>query len=343
VAALARPFARIALARALAKKGRHETAAAALVPLLEAGPRPTPLDATIDRLLETTLTGAGRQQQAWVARELRAIAGDVDAAARSELDARRSFPPSGNLETLPASSLRAYVMPGGIGRHPIWDVAPVAAAFAGKAARIALSDLGVSTRDRIKPKAVSALRQLFDRIAQAFEIVEIELAASDHVAMPSVAVEDQPWVVVPSSIADWPEPWAVAALARPFARIALGVPWIASIGAAETLAILVGFARQVAPSFGATPVDRIEPLVGDYELRAKRAIDRRRRKMLEEMQHVLAGAPAIAEDLFADAVARTETRASFLLSGSLRASLDSLAPFDPGLGDGMRAPGPRGD
>src|SRR5205085_2821966 len=162
----------------------------------------------------------------------RAIAGDVDAAGRSELDARRSFPPSGNLETLPASSLRAYVMPGGIGRHPIWDVAPVAAAFGGKAARIALADLGVSTRDRIKPKAVSALRQLFDRIANAFEIVEIELAASDHVAMPSVAVEDQPWIVVPSSLADWPEPWAVAALARPFARIALGVPWIASIGAA---------------------------------------------------------------------------------------------------------------
>lgn len=336
-----RDDARIALARALAKKGRHETAAAALVPLLDAGPRPTPLDAGFVRLLETTLSGAGRQQQAWVARELRAIAGDVDAAARAELDQRRSFPPSGNLETLPASSLRAYVMPGGIGRHPIWDVAPVAAAFAGKAARIALSDLGVSSRDRIKAKAVSALRQLFDRIAGVFEIVEVELAASDHVAMPSVAVEDQPWIVVPSGLADWPEPWAVAALARPFARIALGVPWIASIGAAETLAILVGFARQVAPSFGATPVDRIEPLVGDYELRAKRAIDRRRRKMLEEMQHVLAGAPAMAEDLFADAVARTETRASFLLSGSLRATLDSLAPFDPGLGDGMRAPGPR--
>lgn len=49
----------------------------------------------------------------------------------------------------------------------------------------------------------------------------------------------------------------------------------------------------------------------------------------------------MAEDLFADAVARTETRASFLLSGSLRATLDSLAPFDPGLGEGMRAPGPR--
>lgn len=336
-----RDEARLALARALAKRGRHETAAAALAPLLDAPARPTPLDATFVRLLETSLAGAGRQQQAWIARELRAIAGDIDATARAELDSRRSIPPGTAMETLPASSLRSFVMPGGLGRHPLWDVAPIAMAYGGKIARVALANQGVSSRDRIKPKAVSALRQLFDRMARAFEIVEIELAASDSVVAPVIAVEDQPWIVVPSSMADWAEPWAIAALARPFTRIALGVPWLGAIGAAETLAILVAFARQVVPAFGATPIERIEPLVGDYELRAKRAIDRRRRRFLEEMEHPLSIAPAVAEDTFADAIARTEARAAFLLSGSLRAALDTLGVDDGPLGDALRVPGPR--
>jgi tetratricopeptide (TPR) repeat protein len=336
-----RDDARLALARALGKKGRHETAAAALAPLLDAPARPTPLDAGFVRLLEASLAGAGRQQQAWIARELRAIAGDVEPAARAELDSRRSIPPGAAMETLPASSLRSFVMPGGLGRHPIWDVAPIAMAYGSKIARIALANQGVSSRDRIKPKAVSTLRQLFDRMARAFEIVEIELAASDSVAMPVIAVEDQPWIVVPSSMADWAEPWAIAALARPFTRIALGIPWIGSIGATETLAILVAFARQVVPAFGATPIERIEPLVGDYELRAKRAIDRRRRRFLEEMEHPLSVAPAVAEDTFAEAVTRTEARAAFLLSGSLRAALDAIGTDDPALGGALRVPGPR--
>jgi len=38
---------------------------------------------------------------------------------------------------------------------------------------------------------------------------------------------------------------------------------------------------------------------------------------------------------------RTEARASFLLSGSLRAALDALAPTDAALADGLRVPGPR--
>jgi hypothetical protein len=98
-------------------------------------------------------------------------------------------------------------------------------------------------------------------------------------------------------------------------------------------------ARQAAPSFGALPRERVEPLVGDYELRARRAIDRKKRKALEDIESALADAPPVSVDVFTDAVLRTEARAAFLLSGDLRASLDAVAITEPGLAEALRSPG----
>ena len=80
--------ARLALARALSAKGRHETAAAALTPLLDSSGGGL-LDVSFVRQLDEAFTGAGRTQQALVARELRAIAGDLDEAGLASLRARR--------------------------------------------------------------------------------------------------------------------------------------------------------------------------------------------------------------------------------------------------------------
>jgi hypothetical protein len=118
------------------------------------------------------------------------------------------------------------------------------------------------------------------------------------------------------------------------------VPWLGAIAPNEVLAIIVAVARQVAPSFSATPKDRVEPLVADYELRAKKALDRKRRRALEEIEGMLERSPPLDEAAFADAVARTEARAAFLLSGDLRASLDAVATGDPSLADAIRVPGP---
>src|SRR5690606_25067252 len=109
-----------------------------------------PIDANLVRLLEASLSGAGRAAEQWVARELRAVAGDLAPGEQAELDARMSN--VGYAEGLSAASLRKHVMPSGIGHHPIWDVAILASAFAGKLARIGLSELGSSTRERVKPK-----------------------------------------------------------------------------------------------------------------------------------------------------------------------------------------------
>jgi hypothetical protein len=296
------------------------------------------LDASFVRLLDEALTGAGRVQQAQVARELRAVAGELDDPGLAALRARRAMVVT-NGEALSRAALRSFVMPTTLGKHPIWEAAAVGLGLAGKLARVGLSEQGASSKDRIKPKAVHPLRQLFDRVTRSFELFEIELAVSEHVVAPTIACDDGVWVIVPASLGDWPEAHAVAALARPLTRIALGVPWFGALPAAEALAIVVAFARQVAPSLTATPVDTLEPLIAEHEPRARRAIDRRRRKALEDLAPSLSRAPAIAVDAFADAVLRTEARAAFLLSGDLRASLDALASSDTGLADALRVPG----
>ncbi len=329
--------ARLALARALSKKGRHETAAAALTPLLDVGGAGL-LDVSFVRQLAEAFTGAGRTQQALVAQELRAIAGDLDVAGAAALAARRTAYVT-NSEALSGATLRSFVMPGGLGKHVLWDAAAIAATMSGKLARVGLAEQGASSKDRVKPKAVHPVRQLFDRLARAFELFDVELAVSDHVSSPVVACEDVTWIIAPAALADYHEPHAIAALARPLARIALGIPWFGAMPPEETLAIVVAVARQSAPSFGALPRERVEPLVADYELRARRAIDRKKKKALDDLESALAHAPPVTVEAFTDAVLRTEARAAFLLSGDLRASLEAVAITEPGLSEALRVPG----
>ncbi|MBS2014911.1 MAG: tetratricopeptide repeat protein [Deltaproteobacteria bacterium] len=334
-----REAARLALARALAKKGRHETAAAALAPLLDAHAEGTVVDASFTRLLDESFTGAGRVQQAEVARELRAIAGDLDAAGLAALASRRQEPLA-NGEGLSHGALRRFVMPGPLGKHPIWEAGVVGLGFAGKLSRIGLADQGAGSKDRVKPKAVHPIRAIFDRACRIFEVFDVELAVSDHVTAPLIACEDAVWVIAPSELAEWPEPRAMAALARPLARIALGVPWLGAIPSEEVVGILVAIARQVSPSFTMLPSERIEPVAQDLELRVRRALDRKRRRILEDLAPALDAAKPVPVEALVDAAMRAEARSSFLVSGDLRGSLAALAVGDPALADAMRSPGP---
>lgn len=333
-----RDDARIALARAYAAAGSHEPAVAALMPVILGGGRRTTVEPVLMRLFESSLSGAGRSAEQWVARELRAVAGDLAPSEQAELEVRLGN--IGHAEGLSAESLRRRVMPGGLGRHPIWDVAALAAGLAGKLGRVGLAEMGGSTRDRIKPRTPHPIRLSFDRVARAFELVEVELTVSDRVASPVIACEDVPWIIVPSSLGAAGDAAALAALARPMARIALGVPWLGGLGSHEVLALLVAFARQVSPGFSARPPERVEPLLEEYGQRARRATDRKRKRSLEELAPTLDRAPAIDEAAFAEAVAATETRAAFLLSGSLRASLDALAKADRALAEALAVRGP---
>lgn len=340
----ARDDARVLLARTLGARGQHEPAAATLMPLItkSQNSQARRVDASLMRLFETSLAEAGQTSSRWLARELRAIGGDLSPPEHAELDAHfgsAAYVHDGSLSNL---ALRRTIMPLGLGAHPFWDVATLAASFAGKLARIGLSEQGSSTRERVKPRAAHPIRPLFDRALRVFELTDVELAVSEHVTTPTVACEDVPWIIVPSSLGDATDARALAALARPMTRIALGVPWFGALDNHDILAIVVAFARQVAHGFSALPSERIEPMVSDYELRARRAIDRRRRRMLEELEPMLDRVTPLDVESFAMAVAVTEARAALLVSGSLRLTLSAMGASDAVLDEAMRVPAPQG-
>ena len=116
-----RDDARVALARALAARGRHEPAVEVLAPVIVSPAGRLPIDASLVRLFESSLSGAGRSTEQWVARELRAVAGDLAPEEQAELDARiRS---ASQVEGLSAASLRQVRdagrprSPSGLGRR----------------------------------------------------------------------------------------------------------------------------------------------------------------------------------------------------------------------------------
>ena len=332
-----RDDARVYLARALAARGQHAPAALALTTVLAAPGRRVAADIDLMRGLEGALAGAARANEQWVVREIRGIGGDLSTEEQADLDAHiAAGMRSSDFEGLSSPFLRSSLMPHGFGRHPVWDVAQIAAGFAGKMARVGLGEMGSSTRERVKPKTPHPLRGLFDRLLRAFGLVEVELAVSDNVMVPAVACEDVPWVILPSNLSNASDAYATAAIARPLTRIALGVPWLGALVPTEVAALLVGTARLVAPNFSARPSERIEPYVEDYAVRAKKAIDRKRRRALEEMEPTLSSTPPFDETMFAESVVAAETRAAFLLSGSFRAALDAYAVSDPPLLDALR-------
>lgn len=321
--------ARFGIARALAATGQNARAAEALFPFVAGG-------AFEERTLvplDEALTNAGRLGEALFIKELRELGGLLDPAGRSHLRARRyaSLPADASLSS---ETLRRYVMPSGFGSHAFWGAAATIGSMAGKLARVPLASYGVTSKDRIRPKAVHPLRQLLDRLVSVFALSEaIELAVSEHATAPAIACEDAPWVVVPSFFADLPESQAMAELAKPLASLALGVPWFDALAVEETVAIVAAVAQHVAPSsFGWMHSQ-------EYETRVRRAMDRRRRKGLEDMHAELESAPRFTTDAFRDAVLRTQERAALLLSGDLRASLGVVAMSEPSLRPALRSMG----
>lgn len=323
------------LVRVLVSTGRNPEAAAEAMPLFATPQGAQHVDGLTLRLLEASLAGSGRPAEARIARELRALAGTMDARERAQLDVACGSLPT-EPDALGASTLRALLPT--MGRHPIWDVAQVSMGIQGKLTRVPLGELGASTRERVKPRAPHPLRVPFERALRTFGLKDIELAVSAGATRPGVAVEDETWIVLPESLVDAPDAVLDAALVAPLALVALGVPALDTSPAADVLGALYALGRQVTPGFGAGTTGQLGAAIEAAELRARRALDRRRKRTLEELRDALDAAEALAEAAFAQEVGRLVARLVLLVTGDLRASLGALSRVFAPAGELLRSP-----
>jgi cellulose synthase operon protein C len=343
---------RFELASAFARTGANEEATRTILAMLT--PTPLPLLSIADpgaglALLEQTLSKQRRPDEAVVVSELRAIGGELDDSRKAWLRARRLAPLEPQHGVLDRQALVKEVLPPE-GRHILLEVAAAVAGLETKMMRGDLSELGLSSRDRITSRSGHPMRAVLDRVARQLGVGEVELAVAPSATRTRVLAQDVPWVVVPPAIAEQGEMAQAVSLARAVARIAYGVPWLEELSPTHIEAFLIAAARQVVPGYGGEDVDaRHDPhraatlsLATQQEPIVARYLSRRQRRFLEELApHIAApqSRPGQA-DVFVHALARAELRTAFLLTGDLLTLVDEIRAFDPTLHRAAASAGP---
>ena len=286
--------------------------------------------------LEEALLAERKTAEAVVISELRSFAGDLDSARNAWLRSRRLSPPDPQSGVVDRPTLVTQVLPP-TARHVLLEVAAAIAGAESKMLRSDLSEIGLSPRDRIAARTGHPTRALLDRVARELCAGDVELVATPNVTRVRVLTHDAPWVCVPSTFVDLPEPVQLVGLARAVARIAYGVPWLDELAPAHIEALLVAAARQVAPRYPGQD----SKTIAHYEASLARALSRRQRKLLDDLIPHLTSPqsrpPGSAE--FVEALTRGEVRAAFLVGGDVLSLVDSLAPGEPTLAEAIEVPG----
>jgi tetratricopeptide (TPR) repeat protein len=339
---------RFELASAFFKAGAHDDASRTVMGLISPDSHPLlkiadPGSALL--LLEKTLGAEQRAEDALVVSEIRALAGEVDDGRLAWLRARRLGPLDPHHGQLDRETLTNHVLPAS-GRHGLLDVAAAIAGAEAKALRSDLGELGLTTRDRVSTRSGNPTRLLLDRIAKTLGVSEVELVITPLNAgqRTRVLAHDEPWVVVPQSLTELPEPLQVAALARAVARIALAVPFLFELPPTHLEAYLIAAARVVAPTFATEDIDLLlAKTIGQYEPGITKALSRKQRRQLEEVvAHLPPGQARVPPaDAFLFALSRAELRTAYLVSGDLLATVDEIRQHDPALHQATERSGPR--
>ena len=289
-------------------------------------------------LLERTLIAEGRNDDAGVVTELRALTGDLDETRTAWLHKRRPRPIEAQHGTLDRAALVTHVLPVE-GRHVLLEVAAAISGVEGKMLRADLGALGIGSRERLTSRGGHPTRVILDRVLRQLGIADLELAIAPGALRVRVLAQDEPWIVIPPSFVKQTEPVQLAALARAAARVAYGVPWLEEMSPVQVEALLVAAARQVVKGYGRADAG----LLAQNEAALARALSRRQRRLLEDLAPHLSTAnakPPPADD-FVQALTRAELRAAFLVGGDLLALLEEMRPLDTALHAATESPGTR--
>ncbi len=332
------------LAQAQARMGANDEAGRTLMTMIS--PTADPLarlakPAVHLELLEKTLNAERRPEEAIVVSELRAICGELDEGRHAWLRARRLGMFEPHHAILDRQTLVSHVLPVE-GRHVLLEIAAAVSGLETRLLRADLSDLGVTSRDKIGRRSGHPTRVVLDRLMKALGLSDVELVVTDRVARARVVVQDALWVLVPRTLTELPEPTQLAALARSLARIALAVPWLEELPAAHMEAYLVACGRQVQPHYASQELEaKSQQLSVQYEERVAKEISRKQRQALEKLGPHLGTTAArpVPVEVLVGALAKAELRTAYLLTGDVLATIDELRGLDAALLEATEVPG----
>ncbi len=280
--------------------------------------------------LDSALGTEGRPEERLAVEEVRAALGELGADRVAKLRGRRLEPEIPVAGALSGSELVHALLPEA--RSPLVDLAVAIQPVAAKALRFELSNLGVSSRERIGPRDGHPTRHYAEKIARCLgiEAFELYLTPSWNGAI-RVYPGDPPALVGPLMLAELSESEQMFALGRLLMRAALGVTWLDEVSSEVADALLVSAMRCVIPNFGNGEISAQRESSAQGLLPAmQRAIGRRQRRAIEDLApNIIPGWDFRA---FSIGVRRSEYRTAYTLSGDLLGSLDYLKRFDTDIG-----------
>lgn len=335
---------RFELATAYSRLGAHDDAAKAVMSMIS--PSAQPLISIADpaaalELLERALNAERRQEEAIVVSELRAIAGELDEGRHAWLRARRLPPFEQHHAILDRATLISHVVPPE-GRHLLLEIAAAISGIETKLLRADISEIGISSRDRISKRSGNPTRNLLDRLCRALGIGDIELVVTPNVSRTRVLAQDGIWVVVPQALTQLPEPTQLASIGRALARVALNVPWLEELPPPHIEAMLIGAARAVNPMYAKDEVDVLSmKLVMQYEPNIAKELTRKQKQALEKLVPLMSSGAGrlIGIDILIGALARAELRIAYVLTGDVLATIDELRGLDASFLQATESPG----
>ncbi|MFT3767764.1 MAG: tetratricopeptide repeat protein [Minicystis sp.] len=321
------PDTRVALGRGLEAAGRNGEAVQVFRDVLgaegEVFARVTELSSALASL-EAALAKEGRVEERLAVEEVRACLGEVKADRLARLRARRLGDNAPYAMSLAGPELLRLLVPEA--RTPLLEIAAAVQPIAAKILRFELSNIGISSRDRLSARDGHPTRLLADRVARALGIEAFEIYLSPGwQGAARVYPGDPPAIVGSTSFAELPEAEQLYALARLLVRAALGPTWLDELPVDAADGLFLASLRAVEPTFASgelTP--QRESMTQSFLPAVQRAIGRRQKKQIEEI------APTIVSNYDARAITigvrRSEYRAAYVLGG------------DSGGGDRLPAP-----
>ncbi|MEJ7735281.1 MAG: hypothetical protein WKG00_39610 [Polyangiaceae bacterium] len=286
--------------------------------------------------LESALAKDGRAEERLAVEEVRAVLGEIKGERVARLRGRRLPAEVPFAMSLAGSEIARLLVPEA--RSPMIDVSVALSPIAAKALRFELTNLGITSRDRVGPRDGHPTRALADKLARCLGVEAFELYLSPTwQGAARVYPGDPPAIVGPSSLAELPEPEQCFALARLVTRVALGLTWLDELSVEQVDGLLVAAVRTVEPNFGAGEIGppreaHVQAFLGPVQ----KAIGRRQRKLLEEIAPTIP--PGYDPRAFTIGVRRSEYRTAYVMSGDLVAAIDYLRRFDREIGRSTEEP-----